>query len=1022
MIFRRTSVPIILVLCFSFQVWGERLLTLLEPVGREAWVTGEQTVRWELGEDGWDGTETLTIECTRDYGETWSIWAIDASAAAGSFVWDVSSLPASASYRLHIECNEDITAGDLGDVFRIGASVNYYVNDAAVDNDVYCTAPGAPAGDGASPGTPNSSLHYVLNAYALQPGDTIWLDTGQYTLTTNITIGPQDAGTAGSPLRILGSPNGSVLDRNAPDTETSRVLVVTGEYVQLGEVSHPLQAIGAYYGISLEGTGGEANACVVSDCGSHGISVTGSQCVVQNCLVQDNAGYGIHFLGDHNEARNSQVAGCTIGAYISGDSNLIADCIVSHNSTNGIRIHNAIDTTVIGNSVHNNGVIGIDIWDVLSKPGLKEVIGNLVVKNGNTGIHANAPRASLNIINNTIAENGSFGFRINSLFSQYVFRNNIVCADGPGSFCVRDEAASSTTYDYNTYYTSGGALTGFYGESPRQTMGEWRGVTQQDSNSITADPLFADPENNDYRLRSTGGRFDGGAWVFDTVSSPAIDAGDPGDPVNAETLPHGDCINQGAYGGTAEASRSPLDRVLTLIEPLHNERYPDDGEVFVRWRCTGQGWLETDSLTIEVTTDYGDSWLLLDGSVSAAAQAWTWDLTGLSAAANYQLRITSNAAPTVVAASSIFRVGSGLEFYVNEMETEDVFCTAPGSPDGDGLLPSTPNTSLQFILDTYPLQGGDIVWIDAGYYLLEDTITITEEDAGVDQNPIRVLGAPDGNTLLDRNDRESHAITINSRYIQIGATLHPVKITGGRSGVHLNFDGQNITIQNCEIFGCTRGIETFYGGPFIIEDTLLHHNQTGILLSKSSAIVRRNETLNNEDFGIVCDGSAASIEENLVAENGAYGISAVNVLRSPGAELIGNQILDNGAGGVRGEAYDISIPPGDPCVTLNAYDNTIRALVGTLCFSFSPKFCGTLSGNSCIDEAGEGETPVPHPADVNEDWSIIMSEAIACLAGWQQGSNPMEYAIRAAYLWQNGEDYTYNSEEAEPLCWDLQLK
>ncbi|OQB99629.1 MAG: hypothetical protein BWX80_03628 [Candidatus Hydrogenedentes bacterium ADurb.Bin101] len=356
------------------------------------------------------------------------------------------------------------------------------------------------------------------------------------------------------------------------------------------------------------------------------------------------------------------------------------------------------------------------------------------------------------------------------------------------------------------------------------------------------------------------------------------------------------------------------------------------------------------------------------------------------------------------------------------METEDVFCTAPGSPDGDGLSPSTPNTSLQFILDTYPLQGGDTVWIDAGYYLLEDTITITAEDAGADQNPIRFLGATDGNTLLDRNDRESHAITINSRYIQIGATLHPVKITGGRSGVHLNFDGQNITIQNCEIFGCTRGIETFYGGPFIIEDTLLHHNQTGILLSKSSAIVRRNETLNNEDFGIVCDGSAASIEENLVAENGAYGILAVNVLRSPGTELKGNQILDNGAGGVRGEAYDISIPPGDPCVTVNAYDNTIRALVGTLCFSFSPKFCGILSGNSCIDEAGEGETPVPHPADVNEDWSISMSEAIACLAGWQQGSNPMEYAIRAAYLWQNGEDYIYNSEEAEPLCWELQLK
>jgi len=257
-----------------------------------------------------------------------------------------------------------------------------------------------------------------------------------------------------------------------------------------------------------------------------------------------------------------------------------------------------------------------------------------------------------------------------------------------------------------------------------------------------------------------------------------------------------------------------------------------------------------------------------------------------------------------------------------------------------------------------------------------------------------------------------------------------LKITGGKSGVYLNFDGQNVTIQNCEIFGCTRGIGTFYGGPFIIEDNLLHHNQIGILLSKSLAIIRHNETLNNEEFGIVCDGSAASIEENLVAENGAYGISAVNVLRSPGAELIGNQILDNGSGGVRGEAYDISIPPGDPCVTLNAYDNTVRVLPGTLCFSFSPKFCGTLSNNSCTtnNEEGEGEIPaegempVPHPGDVNENWSISMSEAIAYLAGWQQGGNPMEYAIRVAYLWQNGEGYIYNSGLSAPLCWELATK
>ncbi len=60
-----------------------------------------------------------------------------------------------------------------------------------------------------------------------------------------------------------------------------------------------------------------------------------------------------------------------------------------------------------------------------------------------------------------------------------------------------------------------------------------------------------------------------------------------------------------------------------------------------------------------------------------------------------------------------------------------------------------------------------------------------------------------------------------------------------------------------------------------------------------------------------------------------------------------------------------------------------------------------------------------HPADINEDWQLVMSEAIAYLAGWQGGSNPMSYAIRAAYLWQNGEVYHYDAGEDVPLCWAL---
>ncbi len=68
---------------------------------------------------------------------------------------------------------------------------------------------------------------------------------------------------------------------------------------------------------------------------------------------------------------------------------------------------------------------------------------------------------------------------------------------------------------------------------------------------------------------------------------------------------------------------------------------------------------------------------------------------------------------------------------------------------------------------------------------------------------------------------------------------------------------------------------------------------------------------------------------------------------------------------------------------------------------------------------GEGETDILHPADLNGDWHVVIGEAIGYLAGWQGGSNPIGYAIRAAYLWQNGEYYRYDAGQVPPLCWIL---
>jgi len=62
----------------------------------------------------------------------------------------------------------------------------------------------------------------------------------------------------------------------------------------------------------------------------------------------------------------------------------------------------------------------------------------------------------------------------------------------------------------------------------------------------------------DYHLKSHGGRFDPNSqsWVKDDVTSPCIDVGNLSYPVGYEPFPNGGIINMGAYGGTAEASKS----------------------------------------------------------------------------------------------------------------------------------------------------------------------------------------------------------------------------------------------------------------------------------------------------------------------------------------------------------------------------------------------------------------------------------------------------------------------------------
>jgi predicted outer membrane repeat protein len=100
-------------------------------------------------------------------------------------------------------------------------------------------------------------------------------------------------------------------------------------------------------------------------------------------------------------------------------------------------------------------------------------------------------------------------------------------------------------------------------------LGGW-GAGNINVDPCLADPGYWDPNgtpnepaddfwvSGDYHLKSQAGRWDPAtrSWVRDAVTSLCVDGGDPNAPLGAELFPHGGFVNIGAYGGTAEASKS----------------------------------------------------------------------------------------------------------------------------------------------------------------------------------------------------------------------------------------------------------------------------------------------------------------------------------------------------------------------------------------------------------------------------------------------------------------------------------
>jgi CubicO group peptidase (beta-lactamase class C family) len=205
------------------------------------------------------------------------------------------------------------------------------------------------------------------------------------------------------------------------------------------------------------------------------------------------------------------ITGGSVGIHVVGGSAEIAGCNIIANKAAGIELVDEAQTSIHHCLVAGNGGAAITM------PPKTEVRRFL--------------HSSPNIVNCTIVRNGLQAI----LNGRPIIANSIICSN----FTNADAPQISSDLASVTY---------------SNIQGGWPG-----QGNIDTDPLFADPDNEDYHLKSQAGRWDpvSQSWTLDDVTSPCIDAGDPGTPLGSEPLNNGGIINMGAYGGTSQASMSP---------------------------------------------------------------------------------------------------------------------------------------------------------------------------------------------------------------------------------------------------------------------------------------------------------------------------------------------------------------------------------------------------------------------------------------------------------------------------------
>ncbi|MBI2895807.1 MAG: hypothetical protein HYY06_19780 [Deltaproteobacteria bacterium] len=378
---------------------------------------------------------------------------------------------------------------------------------------IHFVAPDAPNARDSNPGTwelPARTLHG--RSRDLQPGDIVYVKGGRFEEADPrcpgwdavLCIFPEDhpSGTPGAPVAYVGYPGDPpVLGGPGPMRRAIILGDTMAHYVIAGmEFTHRggllevhgegHRIVGNYFHDGIHSNGGvigvggdTAHHALfgnhLRDNGEAGDKMNGSGLYVQGFGVNLDIDFGWNQIEDQRGAR-------AIQAYGHRDGDRIEDLRIHDNLISGSELNNI----VLGGSDGATPVLGT-----------VHVFNNVIVGSGDSGLRINDPEGAVIVENNVLYDNGSPGLSgaraqlhvERAGTGRVTLRNNILYAGSDQSyFLIGTEAGpSAISASHDLVFGAGGCP-------------EW------DVACVNADPLFADADALDFRLRA---------------GSPAIDAG-----------------------------------------------------------------------------------------------------------------------------------------------------------------------------------------------------------------------------------------------------------------------------------------------------------------------------------------------------------------------------------------------------------------------------------------------------------------------------------------------------------------